>query len=109
MICDRCEKRVKDWKGDDPRCAFTRGQFDSDNWNCATMNDLRELVRDRAVYSEDNNCAVLPYEGYFIIISWYKSRGCTNFAAVLDGCNVRALTTVMADEILKFAKKEVRS
>ena len=44
MTCKRCKERVKGWKGDDPTCCFETGVFHSEGWNCATMNELRDLA-----------------------------------------------------------------
>lgn len=101
--CGRCERRGKNWTGDDPRCAFSEsGDFLNENWNCATMNALRECarVREAVVWSEDQNAAVLPWEGIFIALSWYKSRGKTDLAVVFDGPDARRLTLDEAEEYL---------
>ena len=42
--CPLCKKRGKTWEGDDPVCALKNGKFSDDNWNCATMNKLREIA-----------------------------------------------------------------
>lgn len=72
-------------------CAF-EGEF-SDNWNCAKLNQLRDLVEDR----EDSRihrcyCAIgdqsyttidvsavedLDMGAYCLWLTWYKSRGRT--------------------------------
>jgi len=45
--CPRCQERVKDWEGDDPKCGFDEnGNFLENNWNCATLNALREQTDD---------------------------------------------------------------
>ncbi len=82
--CERCQKRVKDWNGDDPTCAFLGGVFNIENWNCATMNELRSLAESSTVWSEDNNFGVVPYDGLFVLMKWYKRRGRTDFAGVFD-------------------------
>lgn len=99
--CLACKTRVKDWKGDDPKCGFKNGAFDgSDNWNCGTVSMLRNLV-ELAFYGEsipgiltqrcenDQNYATLNLEEVDILhdenqpnpvalwIGWYKSRGRT--------------------------------
>jgi hypothetical protein len=84
MTCERCKTRIKDWQGDDPKCAFKEGQiFSSDNWRCGTMDALRKLINDgHLVYSNDDTLAVipighLPYEfpAFHLVLGWYKSRG----------------------------------
>lgn len=81
--CRRCLERGQDWDGDPPRCAFDKdGNFTADNWNCATMNELRKTAEDRGcvVSSEGQNAALLPWDGRFIALSWYKRRGATDAA-----------------------------
>jgi len=104
--CPRCLARGQTWKGDPPRCAFVNGQFIPDNWNCATMNALRRLVEQDTV-TNDQHCAVLPLpgefepEGDFIVLGWYKSRGSTEYAAVLFEEEMLPLTLKIADEYLR--------
>jgi len=45
MACRLCEQRGKTWEGSDPKCAFESYGFSHDNWNCATMNRLREIAK----------------------------------------------------------------
>ena len=83
-MCKECEKRGKTWEGSDPRCAFdSSGKFKlneaglGDNWNCATLNTIREYMYDNDFvhWSEDNNVGVAVYDGMFLILHWYKRRG----------------------------------
>jgi hypothetical protein len=46
MACKLCNERGKTWNGDDPVCAFENGVFSNDNWNCATMNKLRNISEE---------------------------------------------------------------
>lgn len=83
MPCPRCIERGQTWQGDPPKCAFETGVFVQDNWNCATLNALRETVS--TVYSEENRIAVIPnHEGDFVLLFWYKSRGQTIQAMWVD-------------------------
>ena len=97
MICELCEKRGKTWDGDDPRCAFQPEQFSTANWNCATLNTLRDIAekeqRDDRIFRTyhlrhcDHSFAALPFTDRngverFIALSWYKSRGRTGQAWV---------------------------
>lgn len=104
--CPLCQKRGKTWEGDDPRCAFINGVFDSDNWNCATMNILRELLCSNIVFSEEEKCGVIPFNGWFIILFWYKNRGRTNQALIKDEGGVRTLTLEDATDCISLLKKE---
>jgi hypothetical protein len=101
IICRMCEKRGKDWEGDDPRCAFRRGYvdaapvFDHNNWNCATINRLRSLVsmlgEDGAKVSDVNvqyidgdyryatvNLQNTESDSLCLWMTWYKNRGRTD-------------------------------
>ena len=51
MNCKPCEKRGQTWPGSPPKCAFQGEFFSADNWNCATMNLLRDAIEDQKVYS----------------------------------------------------------
>ena len=76
-MCKECGKRGKTWEGSDPVCAFDfEGKF-QDNWNCATLNIIRENVEhmDDVYHSFDERLAVLPYDGLFLLLGWYKNRG----------------------------------
>lgn len=83
--CPRCQKRGKTWNGSDPVCAFINGQFSRNNWNCATMNEIRERADGK--YCDDHYMALLPWEdsgGLYILLGWYKRRGRTDLAQVVD-------------------------
>ncbi len=77
--CPRCSTRVKDWNGDDPKCGFDEnGNFLEHNWNCATLNSLREMGGEET--SCDNNYmkVVSRFDVGFGVLSWYKHRGQTD-------------------------------
>jgi hypothetical protein len=79
--CPRCQERIKDWQGDDPKCGFDEnGNFLEHNWNCATLNALRELAEQNAVFSDNQNkvSVIQRYDVGHGILSWYKSRGQTD-------------------------------
>ncbi|MBR8661188.1 hypothetical protein [Brevibacillus sp. NL20B1] len=107
MSCKLCIERGKTWNGDDPRCAFETGVFSPDNWNCATMNALREISRQlRTTYRDDMAAASIgyvPFEGDeysgYIVMTWYKDRGRTGNAFIAwDDEPIRELTE--ADALL---------
>lgn len=98
MKCAACSDRVKFWKGDDPKCAFRTGVFSSDNWNCATVGMIRDLVYEGQSpmppdvdyrYCEDMKYATIKIdhlpihwmdtsEPMALWVAWYKSRGRTD-------------------------------
>ena len=77
--CPRCKERGQTWSGDAPRCAFDEnGNFLESNWNCATMNALREWAEETKLWCDDTNMGIVARcdVGHGILI-WYKSRGNT--------------------------------
>lgn len=81
-------------KNDSPRkCAFENGGvFISDNWNCYTMNRLRVAAYEDALGTEDQYAALLTHDGWFIVLGWYKHRGRTEAAWLMDGEEMRPLS-----------------
>lgn len=100
--CKACQVRVKDWNGDDPKCAFATDVFSIDNWRCATIGKIRELVSSERhdsilanLYGTDGqkyatvdtaNIQVAKWsdeDGWetpnpvCLWIGWYKNRGST--------------------------------
>jgi hypothetical protein len=79
--CPRCQERVKDWEGDDAKCGFDEnGNFLENNWNCATLNALRERAEENAVWSDNqqNVSVIQTFDVGHAILSWYKHRGQTD-------------------------------
>lgn len=77
----------------DPRCALAGGVFATDNWNCAGLRRLRRDASSAEHWNEDQHCAVLPIPdtGSFIVLSYYKSRGRTEGAWVVEEATCRTL------------------
>lgn len=116
MKCPRCQQRG--WPAlfkDEPKCAFEGDMpdlapFNEDNWNCATMNALREVAEAGAVWSDDQWGALIPVgaTGNMILLGWYKHRGRTEQARVmLSRGQMAPLTLATAEEAL--ASFEVRA
>ena len=78
--CPRCASRVKDWNGDDPKCGFDKdGNFLENNWNCATLNALRDKANENRVWSDDYSMSIIQtFDVGFGILRWYKHRGQTD-------------------------------
>ena len=104
MTCPRCLARGKTWEGDDPRCAFEMSTFSSDNWNCATMNDLRHELKEKILlhhHCGDTNFLILDNEDCGIAeITWYKSRGRTDSFTIFTGGKDRTIGTLDDARIL---------
>ena len=106
QTCKRCVARGQTWPGDPPKCAFPEGVFVSDNWNCATMNELRDIVYKLATWNEDQYTAAIPLDcGWFIVLGWYKNRGRTELCAVVDEDRIWPATLEDADRALMPAPK----
>ncbi len=97
--CKRCiERGTPKNFGSEPECGFyPTGIFKSDNWNCATLNKLREVIQekyeDKIVYSRDERLITIPLdhnpedtiiEADFLIVGWYKQRGRTQTALLIS-------------------------
>ena len=95
-------------------CAFSNGIFSSDNWNCATMNKLRELAKKFGLFWRDDNIGsigILPIdldEFYgFLVMLWYKERGQVEQAMLLSSERPPALLTLdLALRIIEDYEKE---
>ncbi len=100
--CKACAARGKTWNGSDARCAFETGAFSAENWNCATLNALRDLVYEGQNpmppgvdyrYCDDQKYATVHIDGVeldgeriglALWVSWYKSRGSTEAVWLLS-------------------------
>ena len=78
--CPRCEERKQTWNGDAPKCGFDEdGNFLENNWNCATLNALRDRANENRVWSDDYSMSIIQtFDVGFGILRWYKSRGATD-------------------------------
>ena len=100
-MCKACEKRGKTWEGDDPRCGFDKdGVFTTDNWNCATLNELRHLHNKNVAYHNDCSLVSIPIEDGWIVLSWYKTHGCTQVGHFITGLYTLPLTLGLAEQAL---------
>ncbi len=104
MICRLCQERGKTWEGSEPKCAFDNSFniFNEDNWNCATMNMLREIGENNTIYHDDQNACLLRGVAHdHVVVSWYKNRGCTEQAYMINGDGVKDLSLEEAELIIK--------
>jgi hypothetical protein len=118
MPCRRCTADpTPEGLAEPRRCAFPEGRADetvvADNWQCGTLNALRELCRraDKAVYGYDATLYVLPVEfkddGGFVVLASYKERGQVASAYFLrtDGTLLEALTLGVASKTVRLFEK----
>lgn len=135
-MCPRCEQFYKkyplqdgddgkehrieeDYSMDPVKCAFEKGVFDHDNWNCETMNELRESCdyerRDDmsaasfgVIHIPDVNPGGELQQGY-IVMTWYKHRGKTGQAYVMcDDDEPVPLTPKTAEYVLLQKRKKIK-
>ena len=109
--CPLCKQRGKTWEGDNPKCAFARFRFSFDNWNCATMNKLREIAEQIGLkWRADLTCGsfgAVPFEGEeyqgYIVMTWYKERGTvSNAILVCDDEPTMELNLTIALEAIEY-------
>lgn len=133
MMCQRCKKFYKRYPlrdGEDGKehqieegvsmdpvqCAFEKGVFDHDNWNCETMNELRERCdyerRDDmsaasfgVIHIPDVEAGGKIQQGY-IVMTWYKQRGKTGQAHVMCDDDVPTLLTLKTAEYVLSPKRK---
>lgn len=108
--CQRCATRGKTWEGSDPICAFYKsGSFRTDNWNCATMNDLREVAEGYGYRSRINDISLVAVpdfnDGGHAVLSYYKDRGCVPIAYFLRDDEMEILNQTTAERILDIISK----
>jgi hypothetical protein len=104
MSCERRKVRGQTWAGDAPKCGFPDGVFDRDNWNCATLNALRDLS-GAPTWSEDQNAMLLPLDGSYVLLSWYKNRGRTEGAWLMSSSRIESLTLDDAERMIAELSK----
>lgn len=105
--CKYCKHRGKVWEGADPQCAFPKGVYEPDNWNCAAMNILRFIAEENENTDRDDDSAgsfgfvrANDYhapEGYegpggYVTLAWYKDRGATNNAKFMNDEGLHEVT-----------------
>lgn len=94
MACHMCQQRGKDWNGDNPNCPFDcDGNLLGDNWNCATINAIRDICYEGQEHMPDGvdyqYCGDQKYatikvdeiedlDADALWVSWYKNRGGTD-------------------------------
>lgn len=134
-MCPRCEQFYKkyplqdgedgkehrieeDYSMDPVKCAFEKGVFDHDNWNCETMNALRDRcdyqLRDDSsagsigvIHIPDVEAGGELQQGY-IVMTWYKRRGKTGQAYVAnDDDEPVPLTLKTAEYVISKKPKKV--
>lgn len=103
-LCPACAADLKPVGFASPRnCAFTEsGDFTPDNWNCATIAAMMSRVEGELL-GDDETGEIIPVRtsktetNGWIIMTRYKSRGCTSSAVhVGDFWPPRPVTYEMA-------------
>lgn len=123
-VCKLCQEKYKNGRpehfGSNPACAFPDGVFTSSNWQCATANALRSFAYEAfdkqdwgkfCTRCDDESIGILwipdtdneNLRGFFyIVMTYYKDRGCTSsLHFALDG-EVRPLTLKEAEDAIEI-------
>lgn len=117
-FCDKC--KAQGWPShmaSAPLCAFRSfGIFTSDNWNCGTMNALRDflsskvddaidsspLTGERLAFFGQETCMVGGFSDGFIALHIYKSRGCVDHAIFIPEGRDRHVMPLTLDIVDRF-------
>ena len=102
MKCKMCKARGKNWEGSDPKCAFESGVFSTENWNCATMNLLRDSTDwKRRDDMDAGSIGVIHTVWGYLVMLWYKDRGRTTDAYIItEGEPIDSLDLELAEKII---------
>ncbi|MCD6468697.1 MAG: hypothetical protein J7L32_05265 [Thermoplasmata archaeon] len=116
--CELCKKRGKPAEyGSEVKCAFRDdGVFTKDNWNCATMNKLRDIALKLGHHirndSDWGSFGAVPFDddkhSGFIVMTWYKSRGKTDLAIYVDDVETKPLTIEMAEAAISYWEERLK-
>lgn len=127
-MCTMCKHRGKTWEGSDPICAFDDKGFltGKHNWNCVTLCDLRVAILDISNgdsnyhfhenfngydididyhWCEDQHYVMIIVDGTALYISWYKSRGSTEYVHIHnldDGTEEDFITNILLENLDKI-------
>jgi hypothetical protein len=89
------------------RCAFDTGIFVSGNWNCETLNQLRDIAETR--HHDDRSIGIIPlpesdeWGSGWIVLTWYKRRGAVGGALWMnEDSGAHPLRLVQAQAALAF-------
>ena len=122
MVCSMCKERGKTWTGSESACGFGGGSFDTGNWNCATVNAIRDICYEGRKlppgvdyqYCEDQKYATIKVDhidelggSLALWLTWYKNRVRTDEMWLLfDGLPPRRPTWVECEAIIAAYKRE---
>lgn len=96
------------------QCAFENNVFSGENWCCQTMLKLREICdareqRDRCDMAAGSfgwlRVPECDYQNGYLVMAWYKDRGATGIAKVIQEESVETLTLDTAEQIIKEYKE----
>ena len=76
--CPLCWKQGWPDHMDEPKCAFlANGKFTASNWNCGTMNKLRDDAESTGMCERygDNSVALPRVPTGWVLLEFYKNRG----------------------------------
>lgn len=113
-MCELCKVTGKNWAGDDPKCGFINNAgFTEANWNCATLNRLRELSDDHNLiqYCDDTSLVTIKVpptpdkNGGWVVMHWYKCRGCVAYAVWISDRKCVPLTEEIALRAIKVLEE----
>lgn len=108
MTCKACVERGKPENyRSEPKCAFIHNTFSKENWNCATLNKLREISNQihgaSTTYGDDETLVVIPlYRNTFnfMIIGYYKQRGTVHTLMMIKEGSINVVPNIKTIETI---------
>jgi len=114
MVCQLCKEfcekyppkdgfhDISEFEGmEEIKCAFTSNLFSSDNWNCMTLNALRDISYKDG-FENDQSYTVLKLKDELLFLFFYKNRGKTDSVLLINSHGgIDGLTLDKAQEILR--------
>lgn len=91
------------------KCAFETKRFKADNWNCQTINELREISEKENLYvwNNDNSLWITTISnGNFIFLLGYKQRGNVEKAFIIEKGMIKPLTLKVAEKAIKEGREK---
>lgn len=130
VVCKECKENPKRWSGADRVCGFSIADsstlFTTQNWMCALLGQLRDLVHDIngsshegrifTFWENDQNQAliqvqqvVLSQRAEALWMTWYKSRGRTEKIVMLADDKIWIPIESDIRRIVKHYQQEVEN
>lgn len=90
------------WLKEAPKCAFDAdGKWLDSNWDCQSLAILRTHPWATESHSNDQTIWVVPFDGDFVVLGFYKSRHHVETAIYVSEDFVRPLSLPLLEALLE--------